>query len=261
MTDRKKITIIIVDDDEGMLMLNSRRLKKDITDYDLEIHTTVSPPEALSLIEEKFPDVVILDWFMPVCDGPDLVVAARKTPGGAAAAYVLISGLDCSSPKLESARSMGLAAILEKSTGLVSLPSVVRRIVMREPVLEGCAIGSNAERIAPVDMAALHSMIGGDTDLIAEIFELFIGEVPARLGFLKQAVETEDSTAVERVAHSIKSAATGVYATRLRLLCSETEKAAASDTAALPLQIISAIELEIKAVIHFMKDYLKHNPH
>lgn len=38
--------------------------------------------EALKICQVKFPDAILLDWNMPVMDGPEFLKALRATPGG-----------------------------------------------------------------------------------------------------------------------------------------------------------------------------------
>jgi HPt (histidine-containing phosphotransfer) domain-containing protein len=60
-------------------------------------------------------------------------------------------------------------------------------------------------------------------NVVAEIFELFVTDVPNRLGKLQQAIETRSRDGILREAHGLKGSALGVGASRLAVLCAAIE--------------------------------------
>jgi histidine phosphotransfer protein HptB len=60
-------------------------------------------------------------------------------------------------------------------------------------------------------------------DVVAEIFDLFVGDVPNRLVTLQRAIEERSLDAILREAHGLKGSALGVGATRLAHLCAAIE--------------------------------------
>jgi two-component system sensor histidine kinase/response regulator len=48
------------------------------------------------------------------------------------------------------------------------------------------------------------SRVGGDTELLKEIAQLFIDEYPRVLGELREAIAHRDAKAIERTAHGLK---------------------------------------------------------
>ena len=57
---------------------------------------------------------------------------------------------------------------------------------------------------AAMDRALALSRVGGDTELLREIGQLFLEEYPTMLTRLAAAVANQDANAVDRTAHSIK---------------------------------------------------------
>lgn len=57
-----------------------------------------------------------------------------------------------------------------------------------------------------VDMAELMARVGGDRDLLRELCEVFLAEVPKMLANVQQALASEDGTAISRAAHGLKGA-------------------------------------------------------
>lgn len=60
-------------------------------------------------------------------------------------------------------------------------------------------------------------------DVVAEIFDLFVADVPSRLGKLRQAIDTGSCDGILREAHGLKGSALGVGASRLARLCAAIE--------------------------------------
>jgi HPt (histidine-containing phosphotransfer) domain-containing protein len=60
-------------------------------------------------------------------------------------------------------------------------------------------------------------------DLVAEIFDLFVADVPSRLVKLRHAIDNQTIDLVLREAHGLKGSALGVGASRLATLCAAIE--------------------------------------
>lgn len=69
-----KIKVLIVDDDVDYMNL----MKERIGSWGYEIILAQNGKEALSLIKEKLPDIVILDYLMPDMDGTAVLKQIRK---------------------------------------------------------------------------------------------------------------------------------------------------------------------------------------
>jgi HPt (histidine-containing phosphotransfer) domain-containing protein len=81
-----------------------------------------------------------------------------------------------------------------------------------------------AENSVPVlDDNVLAELQTLGADVVAEIFDLFVADVPNRLGKLEQAIETRSCDGILREAHGLKGSALGVGASRLAMLCAAIE--------------------------------------
>lgn len=60
-------------------------------------------------------------------------------------------------------------------------------------------------------------------DVVAEIFDLFVADVPTRLAGLQRALEDRSCDGVLREAHGLKGSALGVGARRLARICAAIE--------------------------------------
>jgi len=63
---------------------------------------------------------------------------------------------------------------------------------------------SVAEQLQQLDESLALSRVGGDADLLREVIELFLDDVPQTLEGIRNAVAAHDATALEHQAHSLK---------------------------------------------------------
>jgi len=59
-------------------------------------------------------------------------------------------------------------------------------------------------QLAVLDRAIALSRVGGDTELLQEMAQLFLEEYPSQLNVVRTAVQARDAKALERSAHSLK---------------------------------------------------------
>lgn len=75
------------------------------------------------------------------------------------------------------------------------------------------------------DRAALLDRLMGDEEIVAEIMEAFLTDMPQQIGALRNYLEVGDAAGAERQAHTIKGAAANVGGEVLAALASELEQA------------------------------------
>ncbi len=81
-----------------------------------------------------------------------------------------------------------------------------------------------AETSLPVlDDVVLSELQTLGPDVVAEIFELFIADVPTRLVKLQHALNDRSKDAILREAHGLKGSALGIGAARLASICAAIE--------------------------------------
>ena len=69
----------LIVDDSRVIRMVARRILEDL---DFEIHEAVDGQNALDQCRSEMPDVVLLDWNMPVMNGIEFLRALRSTAGG-----------------------------------------------------------------------------------------------------------------------------------------------------------------------------------
>ncbi len=59
-------------------------------------------------------------------------------------------------------------------------------------------------QLAVLDRAIALSRVGGDSELLQEMAQLFLEECPSQMEAIREAVQKRDPRAIERSAHSLK---------------------------------------------------------
>jgi two-component system phosphate regulon response regulator PhoB len=72
----KQINVLVVDDESAIREMIRFALGKS----DMKVNCAESGKEALEKINEKPPDIILLDWMMPNMSGPELT-RRRQGPG------------------------------------------------------------------------------------------------------------------------------------------------------------------------------------
>jgi DNA-binding response OmpR family regulator len=120
--DRTK-TIAIVDDEFGLADV----LHATLSDAGYRVFVAANGVRALEVMNEAPPDLVLLDFMMPLLDGPGVLRAMRADGRLAAVPVVLMSAM---SESVVQTRCHGYAAFLRKPFGFDELLGVVNRFCL-----------------------------------------------------------------------------------------------------------------------------------
>lgn len=124
MPDRPLERICYVEDDDDIqriARLSLERVGK------MQVSIIGDPTAAIDGILAFKPDLVLLDWMMPVMDGPALLKRMRETDALKDMPVVFITA-KASHRELEELRGMGAAGVLSKPFSPKDLPDQLRAI-------------------------------------------------------------------------------------------------------------------------------------
>ena len=129
MPDRPLNRICYVEDDEDIqriVRMSLERVGK------MTVAVVSDPTQALDTFAEFHPDLVMLDWMMPVMDGPTLFRQMKLRPETSALPVVFITAR--ASPRdLEELKSLGAAGTISKPFSPRDLPEQLRAIWAKLP--------------------------------------------------------------------------------------------------------------------------------
>jgi CheY-like chemotaxis protein len=124
MPDTPLNKVCYVEDDEDIqkiVRMSLERIGK------MQVKIIADPTAAIDAILAFQPDLVLLDWMMPVLDGPALFRQMRARPELRGVPVVFITA-KASQRELDELRKMGAAGVLSKPFSPKDLPEQLRSI-------------------------------------------------------------------------------------------------------------------------------------
>jgi len=129
MPDRPLNRICYVEDDEDIQRIVRLSLER-IGKMTVEIIT--DPTASIDAMTKFGPDLVMLDWMMPVLDGPALFRKMKERPDTSAFPVVFITA-KASSKDMEELMRLGAAGAISKPFSPKDLPEQLREIWRKLP--------------------------------------------------------------------------------------------------------------------------------
>ena len=115
--------ILVVDDEFSVAEV----LQSVLADAGHEVVIAVNGRQGLELLGKKLPDLVLLDFMMPIMDGPAMLKAMQQDPANRSVPAVVMSSLP-ESAVAAAARGM-YVAFLRKPFKLAAVTNIVRTVL------------------------------------------------------------------------------------------------------------------------------------
>ncbi len=115
-------TVLVVDDEFGVVDV----LETILTDEGYRIITASNGRQGLVRLEEETPDVILLDFMMPILGGAEMLLAMAAAPAHQRIPVIMMSSL---SEKSVAERCTGYAAFLHKPFRVATVLSTVARVL------------------------------------------------------------------------------------------------------------------------------------
>ena len=88
----------------------------------------------------------------------------------------------------------------------------------------------------------------GEPDVLVEILNLFLNEVPKKIGTLRSAVIASDAISVQRTAHSLKGSSGNIGARAMHDICRQLDDRAKSGELARLQSLVEELDAEYSKV-------------
>jgi len=216
--------------------------------------------EALDLIQHQCYDLILMDCQMPVLDGYEAVriLRGQELAGNGTRIPVVALTAHAAVGEREKCLSAGMDDFLSKP---ISRPELAKTLAhwLGEPILSSGIQNpkedmkdATAENACWDEKLAL-SRLDDDLELLNEMIDLFLTEVPARLLDLEEALANADCAAIADAAHAIKGMAGHFSADQLKISAASLEDSARLGHSVDFLQMTKNVENSATTLISVLK--------
>jgi len=170
----------------------------------------------LDIWESRQPDLILMDLQMPEMNGYQCTALIRKREGDSGGHIPIIAlTADATVADRERCLAIGMDGYVSKPARLERLLEEINH-VMTERISASRTVepeaGPEIEKAiaAPVpvlDLDFLKERTGDDPELVKELLEIFLADIPRRFAGLRRAVDDMDADQIRILAHSIKGSA------------------------------------------------------
>jgi two-component system, sensor histidine kinase and response regulator len=213
-------------------VVNQKVAVRTLEKLGFEIDVAANGLEALEALERKIFDLVLMDCQMPKMDGFEATRAIRQIEEHVRSGRLEPSPL--SSYGRRHCRTNGIPIVALTANAMkgdreiclesgmddyLSKPIQSQRVIeMMDYFLPSSKAGITADAPAAdpdvCDVAALLAHFEDDTALIQELAALFLDDSPSLVERIRQAVQSSDSSSLERAAHALKGSVSNFCAKR-----------------------------------------------
>ena len=200
---KNKQRILVAEDNIVNQRLASRLLERE--GHQVEI--AVSGRQALEWLERKRFDLVLMDLQMPEMDGLEAALEIRRRERGSGKRIPIVA-ITAQASELDRQRCFeaGMDAYVTKPVRVAELMSMIESVIPGGSLMNIDADGRGVmeQQLLQLDESVALSRVGGDRGLLREVVELFLDDYPSVLEKIRAAVSTQDASALEHHAHSLK---------------------------------------------------------
>jgi CheY-like chemotaxis protein/HPt (histidine-containing phosphotransfer) domain-containing protein len=227
--------VLVVEDNK----INQKVIVAKLAKFDIVSEIAENGQVALTKLAHNVYDLILMDCQMPVMDGYTATRELRRLETGKGLPHQTVIALTANA--LEDEREKCLAAGMDDYLAKPIISEQLMAILACRLVTQQneVAPGLLYEKLTPVENnmmiwneAAALKQLGGDSDLLDEMIELFLLESPKQLSELSRFQAEGDLLALADTAHAIKGTITYFCADKAKEHASVLEKTARSGASA-----------------------------
>ena len=250
--ETSKLKVLLADDNA----LNRELAEALLVEQGHKVVPVENGALALEAVKEQPFDLVLMDVQMPIMDGVTATRAIRDPNSGALDPSIPILAITAHALKGDRERFLeaGMNDYIAKPIRMDAFYAAIARAMQGgadagKGATDGDAAG---ESEGPFDRASALEMLGGRTDLLGRMDQIFIRDTPRELEQLKEYLARRDFENGRRMAHSIKGGArtvgavrAGAQAEQMEFFCKQKDRASVEKE-------LKNLESEVKSALDFL---------
>lgn len=201
--DKRRIRVLLVDD-HALVRLGFRRLLEDDPEIEV-IGDATDGAEAVELAKKLRPDVVVMDYAIPVQNG---ALATRNIRAVLPEVRVLMLSMHTEPSYIENSRQAGASGYLLKNAIDLELVSAVKAVLdndwVQDPRIQHGTFTTGAKRsLSKRELEVLQHIVGGRSNKeIAAVLELSVNTVSVHRANIMEALNIRNTA--ELVVYAIR---------------------------------------------------------
>lgn len=224
---RHNIRILLVEDN----ITNQKVALSILAKFGFRAHAVANGLEALESLGHVPYDIVLMDCQMPEMDGYEATRRIRSPESAVRNHEIPIIAMTANAMQgdREKCLAAGMNDYIAKPVNPHELIRVVKKWFLKSdkaPPIESSPAVQEQKENEVFDKKGLFERLMEDKDLIKDIIEGFLEEVPGQIAALNEALEKKDRELIRRQAHSLKGASANIGASALRETAYQIELAA-----------------------------------
>ena len=218
-------TVLLVEDNVTNQLVATAMLKS----LGLNWQWAQNGVQALEWVKQKNFDLVLMDWQMPIMDGFEATALIRQLPQGRGLNLPIIAmTANTMQGDEQKCLAAGMDAFLPKPYTLRELRDMLTRWLKTDAAGEDAGPAQGKGVVPAINRAFIESLREIDhlmsMGLARELFVAFVASATQDMLAVRQAFSTNNSLALAKAAHALKSSAANVGAQVLSVRLHELEK-------------------------------------
>jgi len=186
--------------------------------------------QALEALEKKTYDLVLMDCQMPVMDGYEATRTIRSNPNKVHNPDLPIIAMTAHAMKGDREKCLR-AGMDDYMTKPIQLNVIAATLDKWLPGAGQGHLAESAEEKEPrpcdvLDYQGLAELVGGDANLVGDILNGFLNDLPEMIAGIKEGLQIADAASVQLGAHTLKGSSANVRAIALQQLAQQIELSA-----------------------------------
>jgi signal transduction histidine kinase/DNA-binding response OmpR family regulator len=254
--DRQARTHVLVAEDN---QVNQKVAVRMLERLDYRADVAANGLEAVEALFRIPYAAILMDVQMPEMNGYEATAEIRRREGDGRHTPIIAMTANALQGDRERALEAGMDDYVPKPVKPEELEAILQRWISTSdedeaPVFEageGSAVGEASEK-DPLDRSVLAGLSElqeeGEPDILNELIELFLTDVPPQLVALREAVDAGDAHSVERIAHTLKGSSGNMGAMGMAALCAVLQDVGASGELSRAPEVLEQLEEEFGRV-------------
>ncbi|MBU1023585.1 response regulator, partial [bacterium] len=205
-----------------------------LTKLGFKVDAVENGVECINILSKQNYDVVLMDCQMPEMDGYETTRHIRGKDSTVLNHDIPIIAMTANAMQgdREKCINAGMDDYVPKPINPGDLKKALKKW-LEQPCdisdIEPETTQDDSDRDSVIDFEELLKRLDGDEELIRDIFDEFIADVPRRISAIHEALEIGDNQLAQREAHSLKGASANLSAGQLREIAYRIEQSCTND--------------------------------